>query len=103
MPELTLVEATTLFARRRDAWLAEDVEAYLACFAADLVITVPGRLEPIRGIEAYERLVRRPSPGPGPVPSTSTTSPPAPTPPSWPNGPSAPSAGPTGSWPPGGA
>ena len=39
MPELTLVEATTLFARRRDAWLAEDVEAYLACFAADLVIT----------------------------------------------------------------
>ena len=59
MPELTLVEATTLFARRRDAWLAEDVEAYLACFAAYLVITVPGRPEPIRGIEASERLVRR--------------------------------------------
>jgi ketosteroid isomerase-like protein len=57
--ELTLVEATALFARRRDAWLAEDIDAYLACFAADLAITVPGRPDPIRGIEAYERLVRR--------------------------------------------
>jgi hypothetical protein len=27
VPELTLVEATRLFARRRDAWLAEEVEA----------------------------------------------------------------------------
>lgn len=59
MAELTRGEATALFARRRDAWLAEDVEAYLACFAADLVITVPGRAEPIRGLEAYRRLVRR--------------------------------------------
>lgn len=59
MAELTREAATALFARRRDAWLAEDVEAYLACFADDLVITVPGRPEPIQGLEAYERLVRR--------------------------------------------
>ncbi len=51
--------ASALFDRRRRAWLAEDVEGYLACFADDLEIEVPGRDEPLRGIEGYERLVRR--------------------------------------------
>jgi ketosteroid isomerase-like protein len=56
---LTVGDAEALFERRRTAWLAADVEAYLACFAEDLVITVPGRVEPIIGLEAYGRLVRR--------------------------------------------
>jgi ketosteroid isomerase-like protein len=59
MAGLTVDEAAALFERRRLAWLAADVEAYLACFADDLEITVPGRDEPIRGLEAYARLVRR--------------------------------------------
>ena len=59
MGALTVEDATALFDRRRTAWLAVDVEAYLACFADDLEITVPGRDDPIRGLEAYGRLVRR--------------------------------------------
>jgi ketosteroid isomerase-like protein len=55
---LSVEEAAAVFERRRRAWLAADVDAYLACFADDLEITVPGRDEPIRGIEAYGKLVR---------------------------------------------
>jgi ketosteroid isomerase-like protein len=51
--------ASELFDRRRRCWLAEDIEGYLACFADDLAIEVPGREAPLRGIDAYERLVRR--------------------------------------------
>jgi ketosteroid isomerase-like protein len=57
--DLSLDEATALFDRRRMAWLAADEAAYLGCFADDLEISVPGRDEPIRGIEAYGKLVRR--------------------------------------------
>jgi ketosteroid isomerase-like protein len=57
--ELTRDAAVALFDRRRVAWLAEDVEGYLACFTPGLVITVPGRAEPLRGADRYERLVRR--------------------------------------------
>jgi ketosteroid isomerase-like protein len=56
--ELTVDEAAELFERRRRAWLKADVDAYLACFAEDLEITVPGRAEPIRGLGTYEKLVR---------------------------------------------
>ena len=59
MAELTWEAAVALFDRRRAAWLAEDVEGYLACFAADLVITVPGRAGADPGPRPYERLVRR--------------------------------------------
>ena len=59
MGELTVEAAQALFDRRRAARLAADVDGYLACFADDLEITVPGREDPIRGIEAYGRLVRR--------------------------------------------
>ena len=59
MGGLRVEDATALFDRRRAAWLAADVEAYLACFTDDLEIAVPGRPEPIRGIDAYGRLVRR--------------------------------------------
>jgi uncharacterized protein (TIGR02246 family) len=52
-------EAQALFDRRREAWLAEDIEAYLALFADDLEITLPGRDEPIHGRERYGRLVRQ--------------------------------------------
>jgi ketosteroid isomerase-like protein len=57
--DLSPDEASTFFERRRAAWLAADVEGYLDCFTEDLEITVPGRDEPLRGRERYERLVRR--------------------------------------------
>ena len=50
-------EAVELFERRRDAWLREDAEAYLALFADDVTLRVPGR-EAVVGIEAYARMVR---------------------------------------------
>jgi ketosteroid isomerase-like protein len=56
--ELSVDDAAALFERRREAWLGADVERYLACFTDDLEIAVPGRDEPIRGIEAYGKLVR---------------------------------------------
>jgi ketosteroid isomerase-like protein len=56
---LALDTARALFERRRAAWLAEDVDAYLALFADDIEISVPGRDEPVRGMEAYSRLLRR--------------------------------------------
>ena len=59
MGDLSVVEVADLFERRRGAWLAEDVDGYLACFTDDIEITVPGRDDPVRGIEAYGRLVAR--------------------------------------------
>ncbi len=50
-------EASRLFARRCTAWLAEDVEGYLDCFAEDVELTVPRR-GPVVGREAYEQIVR---------------------------------------------
>ena len=57
MQRLTLAAARDLFERRRAAWLAEDVAGYLALFADDLVMHLPGRDEPIRGKAAYAKLV----------------------------------------------
>jgi ketosteroid isomerase-like protein len=57
--KLTIERAQELFDRRRDAWLAQDVEAYLDLFAPGLEITMPGRDEPVRGIEPYTDIVRR--------------------------------------------
>jgi ketosteroid isomerase-like protein len=54
---LSLDGAAALFERRRAAWLAEDVEAYLDCWVDDLVLDVPGRR--IAGRAAYEDTVRR--------------------------------------------
>jgi uncharacterized protein (TIGR02246 family) len=48
--------AVVLFERRRDAWLAEDVDAYLACFTDDVVVQTPGR-EPVQGMRDYAALV----------------------------------------------
>ena len=53
---LTLADARSLFDRRRAAWLAEDVDAYLGCFADDVVLEVPGRI--VRGRAEYEPMTR---------------------------------------------
>jgi uncharacterized protein (TIGR02246 family) len=55
---LDVQEAAARFDRRRQAWLAEDLEGYLDCFTDDVELTVPGRAEPVRGRERYERLVQ---------------------------------------------
>jgi limonene-1,2-epoxide hydrolase len=55
---ITRDEAVALFERRRDAWLAEDFDAYVGLFANDVVLQTPIG-EPHRGREAYEALVRR--------------------------------------------
>ncbi len=46
--------ARVVFDRRRAAWLAEDLDAYLECWAEDMVIHVPGRT--ITGRDAYRDL-----------------------------------------------
>jgi ketosteroid isomerase-like protein len=53
---LEVAEAQDLFDRRRRAWLAEDVDAYLDCWVDDLVLETPGRT--VRGRPAYEATVR---------------------------------------------
>jgi uncharacterized protein (TIGR02246 family) len=53
---LTIDDARAVFERRRQAWLAEDLEAYLACFAEDIVLEVPGRI--VRGHAEYEPMSR---------------------------------------------
>jgi limonene-1,2-epoxide hydrolase len=53
---VTLDEARALFDRRRQAWLGEDVEAYLDCWVDDLVLETPGGT--VRGRPAYETMVR---------------------------------------------
>lgn len=46
--------ARAVFERRRAAWLAEDLDAYMACWVEDMVIHVPGRT--ITGRDAYREL-----------------------------------------------
>ncbi len=58
MAALTRGEAEVLFEKRRTAYLAEDVEGYLALWAEDMVIELPGR-EPVRGKTAYRKLVQQ--------------------------------------------
>jgi ketosteroid isomerase-like protein len=54
---ITPSEARELFQRRRQAWLASDAEAYMALWAEDMRIKLPGRAEPIRGKAAYSRVI----------------------------------------------
>ena len=56
MSRLSLDDARTLFERRRAAYLACDVEAYLALWSDDMVIELPGR-SPIVGKADYRKLV----------------------------------------------
>jgi ketosteroid isomerase-like protein len=48
-----------IFERRVRAWLAEDVDAYLACWHDNMSITVPGRDAPIVGVAAYREMVEQ--------------------------------------------
>jgi limonene-1,2-epoxide hydrolase len=52
---LTVEEARAVFARRVDAWLAEDVEAYVACWHDDMRIEMPSGT--IEGAAKYRKLV----------------------------------------------
>ena len=56
---MTHAEATVLFDRRRLAWLAADLDAYLACWADDMSFQSPTQAEPLRGRAAFADLVRR--------------------------------------------
>ncbi len=51
-------EAVELFERRRTAWLAEDVDAYLALWAEDMTFLSPVHDQPLRGKRAYADLIR---------------------------------------------
>ena len=55
---MTRDEAVALFERRRDAWLAEDLDGYLAMFAEDVALVLPTG-PPVRGRAQYDALVRR--------------------------------------------
>jgi ketosteroid isomerase-like protein len=50
--------ARVVFETRVNAWLAEDVDAYLACWHDDLELTLPGG-RVISGVDAYRRMVER--------------------------------------------
>ncbi len=52
---MTASEARAVFDRRVAAWLAEDVDGYLACWHDDMELTMPTGV--VRGIEKYRRLV----------------------------------------------
>jgi ketosteroid isomerase-like protein len=55
MNGITVEEARAVFARRVDAWLAEDVDAYLACWHDDMRIEMPSGV--IEGAAKYRKLV----------------------------------------------
>ena len=56
---LTRDEAIALFEKRRRAWLAEDIDAYLALWADDMTFQSPVHAEPLRGRAAFADLVRQ--------------------------------------------
>jgi ketosteroid isomerase-like protein len=52
-------QALELFERRRAAWLASDLEAYLDLWADDMTFQSPIHAEPLRGKPAFAELVRQ--------------------------------------------
>ena len=54
----SLADAAALFEKRRQAWLREDVDAYLALWTEDMSFQSPFHAEPLRGREAFASLVR---------------------------------------------
>jgi ketosteroid isomerase-like protein len=52
---LDRADAIECFDRRRTAWLAGDIDAYLDCWVNDLVLETPGRV--IRGRDEYRRML----------------------------------------------
>jgi ketosteroid isomerase-like protein len=55
MNAINIDEARAVFARRVDAWLAQDVEAYVACWHDDMRIELPTGV--IEGAAKYRKLV----------------------------------------------
>ena len=55
----TREEAIRLFEQRREAWLREDLDAYLALWAEDMTFQSPAHAEPLRGRPAFADLVRQ--------------------------------------------
>ncbi len=53
---ISLEDARAVYERRRAAWLAEDIDGYLACFAEDVVLETPTRT--VRGHAEYEPMTR---------------------------------------------
>jgi limonene-1,2-epoxide hydrolase len=51
-------EARAVFDRRVAAWLAADLDAYMACWHADMQLTLPGG-RVVSGIDAYRRVVEQ--------------------------------------------
>jgi ketosteroid isomerase-like protein len=56
---LTREDALALFEQRRQAWLREDIEAYLALWSEDMTFQSPVHAEPLRGRAAFAELVRQ--------------------------------------------
>lgn len=56
---LTREDALALFEQRRQAWLREDIEAYLALWSEDMTFQSPVHTEPLRGRAAFAELVRQ--------------------------------------------
>jgi hypothetical protein len=56
---LTIADAVRLFETRRQAWLREDLDAYLALWADDMVFEAPSHTMPLCGRAAFAELVRR--------------------------------------------
>lgn len=56
---MTPADAIRWFDRRRRAWLADDLDAYLACWAEDMRFASPVHPVPLVGRAAYAALVRR--------------------------------------------
>jgi limonene-1,2-epoxide hydrolase len=52
---LAIDEARAAFARRVDAWLAEDVDAYVACWHDDMRVEMPSGA--IEGVAKYRKLI----------------------------------------------
>jgi limonene-1,2-epoxide hydrolase len=56
---LTREEAVELFEQRRQAWLREDLDGYLALWADDMRFQSPVHAQPLRGRAAFGDLVRQ--------------------------------------------
>lgn len=54
---ISLDEARAVFDKRRAAWLAEDLDGYMDCFAEDVVLETPGRT--VRGHAEYRPMAEQ--------------------------------------------
>ena len=57
MAPLKREDVVAIFDRRRKAWLECDDEAYMALWADDMTIELPGHSDPIVGKEAYASMI----------------------------------------------